>query len=64
MYVFFSVSFDLPIFTLELKGDLGNGEQGLVDLSCSDFKLQFERQRPYETVIEVTFRTFNFVEQN
>ncbi|XP_034247458.1 vacuolar protein sorting-associated protein 13D isoform X2 [Thrips palmi] len=51
------VSFELPIFTLELKGDLGNGEQGLVDLSCSDFKLQFERQRPYETVIEMSLRS-------
>lgn len=51
------VSFELPIFTLELKGDLGRGEQGLVDLSCSDFKLQFERQRPYETVIEMSLRS-------
>lgn len=51
------VLFELPIFTLELKGDLGNGDQSLVDLSCSDFKLQFERQRPYETVIEMSLRS-------
>jgi hypothetical protein len=54
-FVFFiSVSFDLPVFTVELRGDLGSGEQGLVDLSFQDFSVQYDKSCRYETHIQVT----------
>jgi hypothetical protein len=47
------VSFDLPVFTVELRGDLGSGEQGLVDLSFRDFSVQYDKSHKYETHIQV-----------
>ncbi|XP_047110726.1 vacuolar protein sorting-associated protein 13D [Schistocerca piceifrons] len=51
------VSFDLPVFIAELKGDFGRGEQGLVDLSIRDFSVQFDRSHRYETNIQMCLRS-------
>jgi len=51
-----SVSFDLPIFKLELRGDIGCGEQGLVDLSFQDLSVQYDKSHRYETHIQVSAR--------
>lgn len=51
------VSFDLPIFTLELRGDSPTGEQGLVDLSFRDFTFVYDKCHRYETNIQVSLRS-------
>lgn len=45
--------FDLPEFTVELKGDFGHGEKGIADLSFRDFTVQYDRSHRYETNIQV-----------
>nr|CAD7268212.1 unnamed protein product [Timema shepardi] len=51
-----TVVFQLPVFTVELRSDLGQGEQGLVDLSFQDFCVQYDRSHSYETNIEMSLR--------
>lgn len=51
------ISFDLPIFTVELRGDTPTGEQGLVDLSFRDFIFNYEKCHKYETNIQVSLRS-------
>lgn len=52
---FISASMDLPVLTVELKADLGSGEQGLVDLSFKDLQVHFDKSHMLETNIQVTF---------
>jgi hypothetical protein len=54
IWFYVSVSFDLPVFTVELRGDLGTGEQGLVDLSFRDFIVHYDKSHRYETHIQVS----------
>ncbi|GLH07616.1 Vacuolar protein sorting-associated protein 13D [Gryllus bimaculatus] len=51
------VLFELPIFTVELKGDLGSGEKGLVDISFRDFSVQYEKCDEEETNIQMSLRS-------
>lgn len=51
------VLFELPIFTIELRGDSPTGEQGLVDLSFRDFIFNYEKCHLYETNIQVSLRS-------
>jgi vacuolar protein sorting-associated protein 13D len=51
------VLFELPIFTVELRGDSPTGEQGLVDLSFRDFIFNYEKCHLYETNIQVSLRS-------
>ncbi|KAJ8964860.1 hypothetical protein NQ314_004578 [Rhamnusium bicolor] len=51
------ISFELPIFTIELRGDTPTGEQGLVDLSFRDFVFNYEKCHKYETNIQVSLRS-------
>ncbi|CAL1546810.1 unnamed protein product [Lymnaea stagnalis] len=37
------VEFDVPLFEIELRGDFGDGERGLVDLKLYDFSVQYEK---------------------
>lgn len=55
--VSFKVLFELPIFTIELRGDSPIGEQGLVDLSFRDFVFNYEKCHLYETNIQVSLRS-------
>lgn len=55
--VSFKVLFELPIFTVELRGDSPIGEQGLVDLSFRDFIFNYEKCHLYETSIQVSLRS-------
>ncbi|KAJ8974056.1 hypothetical protein NQ317_002302 [Molorchus minor] len=50
------ISFDVPLFTIELKGDTPTGEQGLVDLSFRDFVFIYEKCHKYETNIQISLR--------
>lgn len=49
----FTVNFEVPAFTVELKADFGSGEKGLVELSFRDFTMQYEQLNRFETAIEV-----------
>ncbi|KAK5644974.1 hypothetical protein RI129_006274 [Pyrocoelia pectoralis] len=51
------VLFELPIFTIELRGDSPLGEQGFVDLSFQDFIFHYEKCHQYETNIQVSLRS-------
>ncbi|XP_069683777.1 intermembrane lipid transfer protein Vps13D isoform X2 [Periplaneta americana] len=51
------VSFELPVFTVELRGDVGCGEQGLVDLSFRDFSVQYDKSHRFETHIQMSLRS-------
>nr|XP_015839049.1 PREDICTED: vacuolar protein sorting-associated protein 13D isoform X1 [Tribolium castaneum] len=51
------VLFELPVFTIELRGDSPTGEQGLVDLSFRDFIFNYEKCHLYETNIQVSLRS-------
>lgn len=51
------ISFELPIFTIELRGDSPTGEQGLVDLSFRDFIFVYEKCHRYETNLQVSLRS-------
>ncbi|KAG8261126.1 hypothetical protein J6590_081168 [Homalodisca vitripennis] len=48
---------DLPIFTVELKADLGSGEQGLVDLSFRDLQVHYDKSHSLETNIQMSLRS-------
>lgn len=49
----FAVDFTLPIFTVELRKDFGQGEQSLVNLSFRDFFVNFEKYQQHEITIKV-----------
>nr|XP_018896804.1 PREDICTED: vacuolar protein sorting-associated protein 13D isoform X1 [Bemisia tabaci] len=53
-----NVAFDLPVFSMELKADLGSGEQGLVDLSFQNLSVSYDRSLPHETNLQVSLRSF------
>lgn len=51
------INFDIPIFTIELRGVTSNGEQGLVDLSFRDFAFSYEKFHKYDTNIQISLRS-------
>lgn len=51
------MSFELPVFTIELRGDSPTGEQGLVDLSFREFIFIYEKTHKYETNVQVSLRS-------
>lgn len=51
------LNFEVPVFTIELRGDGPSGEQGLVDLSFRDFVFNYEKCHKFETNIQVSLRS-------
>ncbi|KAK9889536.1 hypothetical protein WA026_006891 [Henosepilachna vigintioctopunctata] len=51
------VSFELPVFTIELRGNMPSTEQGLIDVSFRDFVFNYEKTHQYETNIQVSLRS-------
>ncbi|KOB76062.1 Vacuolar protein sorting-associated protein 13D, partial [Operophtera brumata] len=51
------VNFDLPIFSVELRADLGEGERSLVDLSFREFSLNYKKTNEYETTLQVSLHS-------
>ncbi|XP_060085097.1 intermembrane lipid transfer protein VPS13D-like [Ylistrum balloti] len=41
------VQFEVPVFNVEMKGDFGEGEKGLVDLKLDNFLLKYEKSTNY-----------------
>lgn len=48
------MNFDLPIFSVELRADLGEGERSLVELSFREFSLNYKKANEYETTLQVS----------
>jgi vacuolar protein sorting-associated protein 13D len=53
----FKAYFEMPIFNVKMTGDLGEGEQGLVDLKLEDFKVNFEKTDPWSKSIEISLQS-------
>ncbi|KAL3268817.1 hypothetical protein HHI36_007913 [Cryptolaemus montrouzieri] len=51
------VSFELPVFTIELRGNIPATEQGLIDVSFREFVFSYEKSHRYETNIQVSLRS-------
>ncbi|KAI8500253.1 Vacuolar protein sorting-associated protein 13D, partial [Branchiostoma belcheri] len=49
-------SFDMPELTVQLSGDLSEGEQGLVDLSFQNLKATYVKDNPHTTSIKISLR--------
>lgn len=50
----FPVNFSLPIFSVELRADLGEGERSLVELSFREFSLNYKKTNEFETTLQVS----------
>ena len=50
-------NFKLPILDIEMRGDFGEGEQGLVNIKLHDFLVHFEKSDPCVTLIDVELGT-------
>ncbi|XP_063232383.1 intermembrane lipid transfer protein Vps13D [Bacillus rossius redtenbacheri] len=51
------VLFELPKLTVELRSDVGRGEQGLVDLTLQDFRVQYDKSHQHETNIQISLHS-------
>lgn len=51
------INFEVPIFSVELRGSTPYEEQGLVDLSFRDFVFTYEKCHKYNTNIQVSLRS-------
>ncbi|XP_074028701.1 vacuolar protein sorting 13D [Leptinotarsa decemlineata] len=51
------ITFDVPIFTIELRGENSIGESGLVDLSFQEFVFNYEKCAAYETNMQISLRS-------
>lgn len=51
------VNFQIPVFTIELRGETSLGEQGLIDLSFKDFIFIYEKCHKYETNIQISLKS-------
>jgi hypothetical protein len=47
----------VPLFEVELRGDFGEGEQGLVDLQLYDFALDYEKNDRASTHLKFRLRS-------
>ncbi|XP_049867189.1 intermembrane lipid transfer protein Vps13D [Pectinophora gossypiella] len=52
-----TVVFELPMFTLELRADLGHGERSLVQLAFREFTLRHQRTHAHETMLQVSLHS-------
>ena len=51
------VKFEVPLFSVELRGDFGEGEQGLVELKLHKFLLDYMKDNPATTNMQVTLKS-------
>lgn len=51
------VKFQVPLFEVELRGDFGEGEQGLVDLQLYDFAMDYEKNDRATTHLKLRLRS-------
>ncbi|KAK3098591.1 hypothetical protein FSP39_021054 [Pinctada imbricata] len=51
------IFFEVPMFSVELKGDFDEGERGIVDLKLEKFSVQFEKSKPFCTDIQIYLKS-------
>lgn len=51
------LNFQVPLFNVEMRGDFGEGEQGLVDLKLYDFIMEYEKDNPHTTKLELYLKS-------
>ncbi|XP_025097802.1 vacuolar protein sorting-associated protein 13D-like isoform X4 [Pomacea canaliculata] len=51
------IQFQVPLFEVELRGDFGEGEQGLVNLQLYDFAVDFEKNDRATTHLKVRLKS-------
>ena len=51
------IKFQVPLFEVELRGDFGEGEQGLVDLQLHDFAMDYEKNDRASTHLKLRLRS-------
>lgn len=51
------VTFEVPVFNVEMKGDFGEGEKGLVDLKLNNFLLNYEKSTNYCSNIDIHLKS-------
>ena len=49
--------FEMHTFNIQMTGDLGEGEQGLVNLSLQDFKVYYTKADPWAKTLEVSLQS-------
>ena len=50
-------NFELPTLCINMTGDVGDGEQGLVELQLQDFKVAFEAVDSYSKDLEISLQS-------
>ncbi|KAL5009745.1 hypothetical protein ScPMuIL_012050 [Solemya velum] len=51
------LNFQVPLFNVEMRGDFGEGEQGLVDLKLHEFIMEYEKNNPHTTKLELYLKS-------
>ncbi|KAL3882451.1 hypothetical protein ACJMK2_028789, partial [Sinanodonta woodiana] len=51
------LKFEVPLFKVEMRGDFGEGEQGLVDLNLHEFSLNYYKNHPATTSFELSLKS-------
>lgn len=51
------IKFQVPLFEVELRGDFGEGEQGLVDLQLYDFAMDYEKNDRASTHLKLRLKS-------
>ncbi|XP_046545002.1 vacuolar protein sorting-associated protein 13D-like [Haliotis rubra] len=51
--------FEVPLFEVELRGDFGEGEQGLVDLKLTDFSMNYAKDNKVVTEMQLRLRSLS-----
>ncbi|KAK7503179.1 hypothetical protein BaRGS_00005444, partial [Batillaria attramentaria] len=53
------IQFQVPLFEVELRGDFGEGEQGLVDLQLYDFAMDFKKNDRAATHMKLRLKSLH-----
>ena len=51
------LKFEVPLFSVELRGDFGEGEQGLVNLKLNRFFLDYSKDNPVTTHMQLSLKS-------
>ncbi|XP_071113916.1 intermembrane lipid transfer protein VPS13D-like [Haliotis cracherodii] len=51
--------FEVPLFEVELRGDFGEGEQGLVDLKLTDFSMNYAKDNKVVTEMQLRLKSLS-----
>ena len=52
-----TVKFAMPVFNIQLTGDVGEGEEGFLDMEFKEFLVNLEKSDPYVTSVNISLRS-------